>query len=281
MYDPEEVVVPPWLPDTPATRAELAQYYQSVSRIDQGFGHLVQVLKEAGRYDDTLILYLSDHGIAMPGAKTTVYEPGLRSPLIVRHPGAADRGAVTGAMVSWVDIAPTILDFAGVAEPTYRQQVQSEGIRMHLPDEHGLHGRSFLGILEGGDETGFDRIYASHTFHEIQMYYPMRVVRDRQYKLIWNVAHDLPFPFATDLWAASTWQQAYRQGPDARYGVRSVEDYIHRPEFELYDMRADPWESENLAYLSEYAEVLAAYRDMLWDFEVRTSDPWLLKQEYE
>ncbi len=281
LYDPEEVVVPPWLPDTPASRAELAQYYQSVSRIDQGFGHLVQVLKEAGRYEDTLILYLSDHGIAMPGAKTTVYEPGLRSPLIVRHPGAADRGAVTGAMVSWVDIAPTILDFAGVAEPTYRQQVQSEGIRMHLPDEHGLHGRSFLGILEGDDETGFDRIYASHTFHEIQMYYPMRVVRDRQYKLIWNVAHDLPFPFATDLWAASTWQQAYRQGPDARYGVRSVEDYIHRPEFELYDMRADPWESKNLAYLPEYAEVLAAYRDMLWDFEVRTSDPWLLKQEYE
>ena len=273
--------MPPWLPDTPATRAELAQYYQSVSRIDQGFGYLVQVLKEAGRYDDTLILYLSDHGIAMPGAKTTVYEPGLRSPLIVRHPGAADRGTVTDAMVSWVDIAPTILDFAGVAEPTYRQQVQSEGIRMHLQDEHGLHGRSFLGVLEGGDGAGFDRIYASHTFHEIQMYYPMRVVRDREYKLIWNVAHDLPFPFATDLWAASTWQQAYRQGRDARYGVRSVEDYIHRPEFELYDMRADPWESENLAYLPEYAEVLAAYRDMLWDFEVRTSDPWLLKQEYE
>lgn len=97
----------------------------------------------------------------------------------------------------------------------------------------------------------------------------------------YHVAHDLPFPFATDLWAASTWRQAYRQGPDARYGARSVQDYIHRPEFELYDMRADPWESKNLAYLPEYAEVLTAYRDMLWDFEVRTSDPWLLKQEYE
>ncbi len=71
------------------------------------------------------------------------------------------------------------------------------------------------------------------------------------------------------------------QGPDARYGVRSVEEYIHRPEFELYDMQADPWESKNLAYLPEYAEALAAYREMLWDFEVRTSDPWLLKQEYE
>ncbi len=281
LYDPEDITVPAWLPDTPAARAELAQYYQSVSRIDQGFGYLAQALKEADRYDDTLILYLSDHGVAMPGAKTTTYEPGLRSPLIVRHPDAAQRGAVADAMISWVDIAPTILEFAGATEPTYSQQVQSEGIRRHLPDKHGLHGRSFLRVLQTGDGTGFDRVYASHTFHEIQMYYPMRAVRDRDYKLIWNVAHDLPFPFATDLWAAATWRQTYRQGPDARYGVRSVDEYIHRPEFELYDMRADPWESENLAYLPEYAGTLAAYREMLWDFEVRTSDPWLLKQEYE
>ena len=240
----------------------------------------MQVLKEAGRYDDTLILYLSDHGIAMPGAKTTVYEPGLRSPLIVRHPGAADRGAVTGAMVSWVDIAPTILDFAGGAEPTYRQQVQSEGIRMHLPDEHGLHGRSFLGILEGDDETGFDRIYASHTFHEIQMYYPMRVVRDRQYKLIWNVAHDLPFPSPRICGRRLPGSRRTGRGRMRATGSAPWRTTYTAPNSSCTTC-ARSVGIEKSGVSSEYAEVLAAYRDMLWDFEVRTSDPWLLKQEYE
>lgn len=280
-YDPDEVIVPPWLPDTRATRAELAQYYQSVSRIDQGFGYLVDVLKEANVYDRTLIIYMSDHGMAMPGAKTTVYEPGLRSPLIVRHPEASARGVVTDALVSWVDVTPTVLEYAGVEEPVYPQLVQLEDVRRHLPDEHGLHGRSFLPVLTGDSAEGFDRVYASHTFHEIQMYYPMRAVRDREYKLIWNVAHELPFPFAADLWDASTWQQAYRRGLETPFGVRSVRDYIHRPAFELYDVRSDPWESTNLAYRPEFAGVLERYVDLLRDFQIRTSDPWLLKWEYE
>ncbi|MEX0600720.1 MAG: sulfatase [Rhodothermales bacterium] len=280
-YDPDDVIVPPFLPDTPVTRAELAQYYQSVSRIDQGFGYLVDVLKDAGVYENTLIIYMSDHGIAMPGAKTTVYEPGLRSPLIVRHPDQSDRGVVTDAMVSWVDITPTLLDYAGVEEPTYDQHVGLEDVRRHLPDRHGLHGRSFLSVLEGEEAEGRDAIYASHTFHEIQMYYPMRVVRDRDYKLIWNVAHDLPYPFAADLWDASTWQHAYQQGLDTPFGGRTVREYMHRPAFELFDVRVDPLESENLAYRPGYADVLAAYQAMLWQFEVRTSDPWLLKWEYE
>lgn len=280
-YDPADVIVPPWLPDTPVTRAELVQYYRSVSRIDQGFGHLVQTLKDLGIYENTLIIYMSDHGIAMPGGKTTVYEPGLRSPLIVRSPEQARRGITTDAMVSWVDIVPTILDFAGVDAPVYEQHVQLEDVRNQLPDTHALHGRSWLPILEQEHPGGWDRIDASHTFHEIQMYYPMRVVRDRNYKLIWNVAHELSYPFASDLWDASTWQQAYQQGLETPYGVRTVREYMQRPEFELYDMRSDPWESQNLAYQPGYAEVLAKYQEKLRDFQIRTSDPWLLKWDYE
>jgi len=79
-YDPDDVIVPPFLPDTPTCRAELAQYYESVSRVDQGVGRLIEVLKEAGKYENTLIIFISDHGIAFPGAKTTVYEPCLNSP---------------------------------------------------------------------------------------------------------------------------------------------------------------------------------------------------------
>ena len=280
LYDPDDVVVPPYLPETPTARAELAQYYQAVSRVDQGVGRLLEILEEAGVYEQTLIIYISDHGIAFPGAKTTVYEPGLRVPLIVRHP-AVGRGNVNEAMVSWVDITPTILDFAGVEAPTYEQHIDLEPLRRQLPAEHGLHGRSFLPVLEESRPPGWDEVHASHTFHEIQMYYPMRAIRDREYKLIWNIAYQLPYPFAADLWESPTWQEVYALGPDALFGPRTVRDYIHRTEFELYDMENDPLEAHNLAGDERYAEVLEAYKVRLRAFQQRTSDPWLLKWDYQ
>ena len=93
-YDPADVPVPPFLPDTPETREELAQYYQSCSRIDQGVGRLVEILKEADLYDKTLIVFTSDHGMAFAGGKTTVYEGGLRVPMVVRDP-YQDRSAAS------------------------------------------------------------------------------------------------------------------------------------------------------------------------------------------
>ncbi len=112
-YDAKDVIVPPFLPDIPQCRAELAQYYQSVSRVDQGVGRLLAILKEAGKYENTLIIYISDNGIAFPGAKTTLYEPGMNLPCIVRSPYQKKRGLVCNAMITWADITPMILDFAG------------------------------------------------------------------------------------------------------------------------------------------------------------------------
>jgi N-sulfoglucosamine sulfohydrolase len=277
VYQPDQVIVPAWLPDNAATRAELAEYYQSVSRMDQGVGRLIQILREAGVYENTLILYLSDHGAAFPGAKTTVYEPGLRSPLIVRHPDVARRGVRSDALVSWVDITPTILDFAGVAPPEYGQPIELPELRGQVPDRHGLHGRSFLPTLEAENLPGWDEIFASHSVHEVTMYYPMRALRGRQYKLIWNLAHGLPYPFSADLWKSATWQSIHAQGPDARFGPRTVRDYIHRPEFELYHLAADPLESRNLAGEPQYAAVLAQLQEKLRSWQQRTSDPWLVK----
>src|SRR5690606_23371127 len=144
-----------------------------------------------------------------------------------------------------------------------------------------FHGRSMLETLESESVPGWDRVYASHTFHEIQMYYPMRVVRDRRYKLIWNIAHPLPFPFASDLWAASTWQWQYRQGLDAPYGHRTVCQYIHRPQFELYDLQSDPLEANNLAEDPAAAEKLEQLTAALKEFQQQTEDPWVMKWEYE
>jgi N-sulfoglucosamine sulfohydrolase len=113
------------------------------------------------------------------------------------------------------------------------------------------------------------------------MYYPMKVVRDRQYKLIWNIAHPLPYPFASDLWAAPTWQDVYQKGPDALYGKRTVKAYIHRPAFELYDLKSDPDEIHNLAKEAKYAKVLGGMKEKLRAFQKRTGDPWVLKWDYE
>jgi len=291
IYDPAEVQVPGFLPDTPTCRAEIAQYYQSVSRIDQGLGRLTEILRESGRWDDTLFIYISDHGIAMPGAKTTLYEGGMRAPCIVRDPTKDKRGVVSDSMVSWVDIVPTILDFAGALDPETGQvkpelvkEIASPGRDSQTSRQTGagdLHGRSFLSILEESHAQGWDEVFASHTFHEIQMYYPMRVVRGRKYKLIWNIAYPLPFPFASDLWAAPTWQAQYSLGGDAPYGAKTVDSYIHRPQFELFDIELDPHEGKNLSGDPEYAAVMAIMKAKLKEYQRQTDDPWIIKWQYE
>lgn len=267
-FDPETLKVPDYLPDTPTCRAELAQYYQSVARIDQGLGRLIAILKSAGVYDDTLILYLSDNGIAFPGAKTTLYDPGMNLPLIVRNPYQPEHGVVTDAMVSWTDLTPTILDFA---------QVDQAAI---LPKNHQFHGRSFLSVLNQTKTRGWDHVFASHTFHEITMYYPMRVIRTRDYKYILNLAHQLPFPFASDLYAAPTWQDNLKSG-STHYGRRSIEAYLQRPRHELYALQADPAEIQNLASAKAHQAALTDLQNRLKQFQQETSDPWIVKYQYE
>jgi N-sulfoglucosamine sulfohydrolase len=262
-YDAKDVIVPPFLPDTPECRAELAQYYQSVSRVDQGVGKLLDVLKQADKYDNTIVIYISDNGVAFPGAKTTLYEPGMKLPCIVRCPGQNKKGIACDALINFADLAPTIVDFAGA-----------------LSGNESFQGRSFKPALEQEHPKGWDVTYASHTFHEITMYYPMRVVRQRKYKLIWNIAHGLDYPFASDLWAASTWQATIKAGKKY-YGKRTVDAYLHRPKFELYDLENDPHEVKNLADDPKHEKMLEELKTELKAFQKRTKDPWILKWEYE
>ena len=282
-HDPSRVFVHDFLPDTPVCRAELAQYYQSVSRIDQGLGRLIKLIKESGTYDQTMIIFTSDHGIAFPGAKTTLYEGGMRIPMVIRNPYGRRDGKPCNAMVTLADLTPTILDFARAKpkQPARAKRPKGKRKRRRTGPSNVLHGRSFLSALESIDPRGWDEVYASHTFHEITMYYPMRVVRTRRYKLIWNLAHQLPYPFASDLWAAPTWQDIYRQGMSAKYGKRTVKAYIHRAKFELYDLVEDPHEVKNLAASPKHATRLKRLKEKLKAFQQRTRDPWILKWRYE
>ena len=294
-YKPDEVPIPKFLPDTTETREELAQYYQSVSRIDQGLGRLIEILKKSGQYEKTLIVFTSDHGMAFAGAKTTVYDPGLRVPFIVRDPYTEDRGVVSDALISHVDIAPSLIEFAGCldvsenrpttwGDPDRYWREKNEDV----DDNRGggnrfreFHGRSWMTLLRKPQTQHHEEIFASHTFHEIQMYYPMRVIRDRKYKLIWNIAHKLEFPFAADLWESSSWQKQYEQGARAKYGQKTIGQYLNRPEFELYDIVKDPHESINLALKAGYLEVLELYKDKLRESQDELSDPWIRKWDHE
>ena len=295
-YQPKQVPIPSFLPDTPETREELAQYYQSVSRIDQGVAKLVEILKDAGLYDKTLIVFTSDHGMAFAGGTTTVYEGGLRVPFVVRNPYEKKRGIRHQAMISHIDITPTLLDFAGALDTQRNRPLQWEDPGKAFPapqttgpkDNRGVsaklssyHGKSWLPVLGEPMASHWDSIFASHTFHEIQMYYPMRVFRDKKFKLIWNIAHPLPYPFASDLWAASSFQAQYQQSLSAPYGKKTVRQYIHRPEFEFFKIDQDPEESNNLAGKPKFSDQLEAYKEKLKSAQKKFQDPWVMKWSYE
>ena len=268
-------------------------YYQSVSRVDTGLGYLIAKLKETGLYDKTMIIVTSDHGMAFPGGKTTVYEPGLRVPFIVRNPYIEKRGVKCEALISHTDITPTILDFAGGLDGRKNapkvmlntKELFAEngvgGLDNKGPKITAYQGKSWLDLLDKQDSPDRRTIYASHTFHEIQMYYPMRVIRDDKFKLIWNIAHPLPYPFASDLWSAATWQAQWKLGPEANYGTKTVGEYVQRPEFELYDMQYDPDERNNLAADPDHAAILEDYQARLKAFQKEYHDPWIMKWEYE
>jgi N-sulfoglucosamine sulfohydrolase len=255
VYDPDKVTVPFHLPDQPEVRKELAEYYQSASRLDRGVGLLVELLREMHLLDDTLIVFTSDNGIPFPGAKTTLYEPGVHLPFILSCPGHRD-GRSNNAFVSFVDIAPTILDWTKVKGPDYK-----------------LPGRSLLPILADDNPKGWDTVFGSHQMHEITMYYPMRSITTPRYKLIVNLDHQKAFPFPSDLWASATWQ-GVRARKDTMMGKRVLADYLQRPKEELYDLASDPMELANLADKSEHKGTLETLRARLRQWQDETNDPW-------
>jgi N-sulfoglucosamine sulfohydrolase len=257
-YAPSEVVVPPHLPDVPAVRQDLAHYYESVSRLDSGVGLLLAALQKAGHDADTLVVYLSDNGRPFPGAKTTLYDAGIHLPLIIAAPDADRHGVRSDAMVSWIDIMPTILDWADAPGPR----------------GYALPGRSLLPILGQEKPSGWDRAFASHAFHEIQQYYPMRALRTREHKYILNLASELSYPIAGDIESSPSWQ-AIQRTPSLGLGRRTLAAFLHRPREELYDLTADPNELKNLAADPASRSVLERLRAEMSRFRAETHDPWL------
>jgi N-sulfoglucosamine sulfohydrolase len=173
-------------------------------------------------------------------------------------------GIANDALVTWADITPTVLDFAGL-----------------YADPDAFHGKSFKEVLDQESPIDWrDEVYAAHTFHEITNYYPMRVLRTKRYKFIWNIAWKLDYSFASDLWYSASWQAVVRDGVD-HFGARSVDAYLHRARFELYDLQQDPDEVINLAGQPEHAALVEEFCAKIRRFQQETRDPWEHKWIYE
>ncbi len=258
-FSPDEVSVPPFLTDLPEVRTELAEYYRSVHRLDQGVGLVLAALERAGFADDTLVCFLSDNGAPFLNSKTTLYDAGVHLPLIMRVPGAK-AGVANPNLVSFVDILPTFLDWAGHDVPA--------GAR---------RGRSVLPILQDTELLAdWERVFGSHTFHEITNYYPTRFIRTPRYKYHRNVAWQLDFPFSGDLYGSLSWE-GIRNTEPVLIGARALKDYVRRPPEELYDLEADPREVRNLATEESHHNVLLELRAAMEAWQRTTDDPWLYR----
>jgi len=258
-YDPADIPVPPWLPDHPAVRADLAEYYGYIERYDRFVGAMLGALGRSGRADETLVIIMSDHGLPFPAAKASPFEAGHHCPLLIARPGgAANR---SDALVSWLDILPTVLDWMAVDPAGWPE---------------GLTGRSLVPLLDEPSPPGggFDEVAWSHSLHGVHRYYPYRVLRGRRFKFIRTLAHQLPLPLPTDLFRSPTWA-AIRDEGLTQMGGRSVEQTLHRPAEALYDLDTDPLETRNLIDDPAHAETAAAMRARLTEHRRATADPWL------
>ncbi|KAF7196354.1 N-sulfoglucosamine sulfohydrolase [Pseudocercospora fuligena] len=268
--DEDEVQIPHWITDLPQTRQEFVEYYKAINRTDAGVGMILEALERQGLADSTLIVFTSDNGPPFLNSKTTLYDAGIHLPLLVRKPGA-QAGVRNPNMVSFIDIVPTFLDWAGL------------DLDLRLPESRSppRRGKSFLEIVDTEEELSEDRwqqeIFGSHTFHEMQNYWPTRVLRTKRYKYHRNVAWRLDFPFAADLYASLSFDGIRKMKPEAMVGKRSLKSYLFRPAEELYDLEQDPEEINNLASDESHNTLLFHMREKVSEWQKLTGDLWLYR----
>lgn len=242
---PEDVEVPPYLPDNPDTREDLASFYGSIRQLDEAVGFLLGRVDAHSDPASTMILMTTDHGAALPRAKSTLYDSGVGVTFVVRPPTSWNvLPGRRASQVSHLDIAPTLLDIAGVeAGPE-------------------LEGRSLLPYLLDGDPIEDDRrLYLEKTYHD--SYDPQRAVRTARWKYVRNWAEGPKLTLALDLERSAT-----------RRGMGDAH-LAPRPAAELYDLMADPAELVNIIDHPGSAEVAAALDADLQNWMQRTHDPLL------
>jgi len=255
-YRPKEVVVPAFLPDIPRVRREIAQYFTSVHRLDDTVGQILRALTELGLDDKTVVMFISDHGMALPFAKTNCYLTSTKVPWIVRFPPGIAAGSVDRKnMISGIDVMPTILELA------------------NLKPEAGVDGRSFAPLLAGKPQEGRDHVFTF--FHETaaKRRYEMRCIQTRRYSYIFNAWSDGKRVFKNESQSGLSFRAMKAAATSDEAIAARVALFQHRVPEELYDYEQDPAALHNLISSKEHAQILERLRTTLADFLTRTGDP--------
>ena len=244
-YEPGKVTLPATHVDTPRTREARVRYYAAIGRMDAELG---AAFDAAGQVlgANTFFLHTSDHGAQWPFGKWNLYDAGIRTPMIAVWPGKISPGGRTGAMVSWIDILPTLVELGGGAPPG------------------AIDGRSFAGVLREPKQEHRDRIFTTHSGDGRMNVYPTRSLRTADWKYIHNLHPEYYYATHVDLVQAAdgggyfgSWVEKARADPQA---AAIVKRYHERPVEELYDLRADPLEIKNLVGDAQQAARLAVMR---------------------
>ncbi len=235
---------PTHLPDTAATRADMAAFKASARSLDQGVGAVLHGLDETGLADDTLVVLTTDHGLPFPGAKGTLSDRGLGVMLIIRGPGGFLGGHVTDALTSQIDLHPTLLELAEAPVPS------------------DTHGRSLLPLVRKQTKSVREELFAELTYHAA--YDPQRAIRTERYKLIRHFGERLEpvLPNVDD-------------SPSKSLLIAAGWATQRRPRVELYDLLMDPGEMRNLAGLPERDGLDAELDHRLREWMTETHDPLL------
>lgn len=241
------VQVPGYLRDTEATRRELAGLQGMVRHVDTQVGRLLAAVKELGLEGKTLVIFTTDHGIAMPRSKCSVYEPGVQVAFLLRYPGRSGwhGGRVLNEMISNIDYLPTILELVGVAIPA------------------NVQGRSFAPLLDGKSYEPRKEIFTELTYHDY--YDPRRAIRTETHKLIVNFTTAPAFMDPSQCWR-----------PPSDVVTPANRAVAYHPHVELFDLAKDPWEQHDVAGDPQYKEVRADLLQRLHRHLVETQDPILL-----
>jgi N-sulfoglucosamine sulfohydrolase len=255
-FGPQDVDVPGYLPDLPEVRQEIAEYQGSARRCDDVVEALLVALDAAGQRDETLVVFLSDNGMAFPFAKANCYLQSTRTPLVVRWPGRTRPFSIDKQhFVSGLDLFPTLCEAARVQPP---------------PD---LDGRSLAPLIEGVDDAGRDHIVT--TFHETsaRQRFEMRAIQTGRRGYIWNHWSDGTRHYRAENMSGRTWS-AMRDAADGDPALRArTEFYLHRMPEEFYDLDTDPHGLHNLIDDPNRAADIGDLRACLLDHLARTGDP--------
>ena len=247
-FSPDDVELPPKLLDTPETRRHRAAYYEEIRGLDILLGQLRKIADDK-LGANTVFVHSSDHGSQWPFGKWNLYDYGTRVPLVASWKGKIRNGAKSDAMISWVDLVPTLVELGGGK----------------IPD--GIDGKSFKPVLFGESKTHRNRIFTTHTGDKRKNLYPMRAVRSKNWKLIHNVHPDWAHTNHSDLdrkpLAGAYWHEWATLAKSDASARRVLDAYFKRDEFELFDMANDPWETMNLASKPKHSQRLASMKEEL------------------